>query len=334
MKTDTTIPLTAPEIANLWSGYHGDTLARCVFTHFAKTAEDAEIKELLLYALELSNKHIKRLQAFFDSEGIPVPIAFSDEDLNIEAPRLYSDSFYLGYVMNFGKQGMAIYAYALPVTSRKDIREYFTECLVSATEILNRSIDLLESKGIYVRPPHIPVQNTQEFVHKESYFYALFGDRRPVNGPEIAHLYANIVTNLLGKALIQGFAQAAPSQDIRDWFLRGRDISGKHIEVFSSILRDDNLPAPNIWDDGVTTSTIAPFSEKLMMYHIGGLNVFGATNYGVALPSSTRRDLAVMYGRLLAEIGKYGEDGIELMLKHHWLEKVPGAVDRDKITAQ
>ncbi|RIX59271.1 DUF3231 family protein [Paenibacillus nanensis] len=64
---------------------------------------------------------------------------FSDEDLNIEAPRLYSDSFYLGYIMNFGKQGMAIYSFAIAVTSRKDIREYFTECLASSTELLNRS---------------------------------------------------------------------------------------------------------------------------------------------------------------------------------------------------
>lgn len=334
MEPTVNIPLTAPEISNLWAAYQGDTLSRCVLSHFAATAEDPEIKELLLYAIELSNGHVARLLDFFNRDGLPVPAAFSDEDLNAEAPRLYSDSFYLGYLMNFGKQGMVIYAYSIPVSSRRDIREYLTECLVSATELLNRSIDLLESKGIYVRPPRIPIPEAPEFVHKESYFHALFGDKRPVSGPEIAHLHANIVTNLLGTALIQGFAQVAGSQDVRDWFLRGRDIASKHVEVFSSLLRDDHLPAPNIWDDAVTTSTTAPFSEKLMMTHIGGLIATGAVNYGVAAPNSPRRDIMAVYGRLLAEIGKYGEDGVEIMLKHHWMEKVPGAVDRDKIAAK
>lgn len=231
MEPSVKIPLTAPEISNLWAAYQGDTLARCVLTHFAATAEDPAIKELLQYALGLCNMHIARLRDFFNSDGIPVPAAFSDEDLNAQAPRLYSDSFYLGYLMNFGKQGMVIYAYSIPVSSR-------------------------------------------------------------------------------------------------------RDVAGKHVEVFSSLLRDDHLPAPNIWDDAVTTSTTAPFSEKLMMVHIGGLIATGAVNYGVAAPNSPRRDIMDTYGRLLAEIGKYGEDGVEIMLKHHWMEKVPGAVDRDAIAAK
>ncbi len=123
MDTTVKIPLTAPEIANLWAAYQGDTPSRCVLTHFAATAEDQETKELLLYALDLSNKHIARLRDFFTDEGIPVPSAFSDEDLNAEASRLYSDSFYLGYLMNFGKQGMVIYAYSIPVTSNSEANE-------------------------------------------------------------------------------------------------------------------------------------------------------------------------------------------------------------------
>lgn len=325
------IPLTAPEMANLWSGFQGDTLARCVFTHFVATAEDKEIKELLSYALELCNKHITRLQGFFEKEGFPVPVGFSDEDVNTQAPRLYSDSFYLGYLMNFGKQGVALYAYALPITSRLDIREYVSECLASATELLNRSITLMETKGLYIRPPQIPVPEVQEFVHKESYFFTLFGDQRPVNGSEIGHLYANLLTNLNGKALVQGFAQVSPTPEIRDWFLRGRDIANKHIEVFSSLLRDDNLPAPNLWDDAVTTSTTAPFSERLMMYHIGGVNAIGVMNYGAAVSYSPRSDIMAAYGRLIAEIGKYSKDGLDIMLQRHWLEKVPGAVDRDAL---
>ncbi|CAI6035160.1 DUF3231 family protein [Cohnella sp. JJ-181] len=327
------IPLTAPEIANLWSAYQGDTMATCVLSHFADTVEDTQIKDLVLYCLEISERHVQWLSEFFQAEEIPVPIAFTNEDVTRGAPRLYSDEICIGYIMNFGKQGMMIYSMAIPVSSRKDVRDYLTGCMESSAEITNRAIDLMESKGIYIRAPKIPIPDSPEFVHKESYFFAVFGDKRPVNGPEIAHLYANVMTNLLGKALIQGFAQVSRTEDVRDWMLRGRDIASKHVDVFSSILRDDNLPAPNYWDDGVTTSTVAPFSEKLMMFHIAGLNVASAANYGVAAPNSPRRDLVATYVRLLGEIGKYAEDGAEIMLKHHRMEKVPGAVDRDAIVA-
>ncbi|AFC29673.1 hypothetical protein PM3016_2797 [Paenibacillus mucilaginosus 3016] len=334
METAHNIPLTAPEISNLWSGYQGDTLSRCVLTHFAAHVEDTEVRELIAYALELCDKHITRLLGYFETEKIPVPQGFGDEDVDPKAPRLFSDIFYLGYLLNMGKQGMALYAYSVPVSSRQDIREYLSECLASSSALYNRTLDLMLAKGVYVRPPRIPVPEAREYVHKESYFYALFEDKRPVNGPEIAHLYANIVTNLMGKALTLGFAQTAVSKDIRAYLLRGHEISGKHVEVFSSLLRDDGLPAPNYWDDGVTASTTPPYSDRLMMYHIGALSATGAVNYGVAAPNSTRRDITSVYVRLIGEIAKYGEDGAELMLKHQWMEKIPGAVERGSLVHQ
>jgi hypothetical protein len=325
------IPLTAAELSNVWSGYQGDSLARCVLKHFLATVQDTEIKGLIEYALGLCEKHLARLKQYFVSENMPIPIGFTDEDVNEAAPRLYSDMFYLGYLMNMGKQGMALYSFALSVSSRKDIREYISECLSSSAAIYNEAVEIMQAKGVYVRPPHIPVQDTVEFVHKEGFFYGWFGDRRPVNSAEISHLYANIMTNHYGKSLVMGFSQVAKSAEIRDFMVRGRNIAQKHIEVFSAVLRDDNLPAPQSWDDAVMVSREAPFSDKLIMHHILGLNGAGVLNYGAAVAGSMRRDLIATYERLKVEISLFAGDGAEIVLKNGWFEKIPTAPERDAL---
>ena len=75
-----------------------------------------------------------------------------------------------------------------------------------------------------------------------------------------------------------------------------------------------------------------PFSDKLMVYHIALLNITGLGNYGMAISTSTRRDLIKEYMRLSGEIGLYAEDGANLMIKHGWMEEPPQAVDREKLS--
>jgi hypothetical protein len=66
----------------------------------------------------------------------------------------------------------------------------------------------------------------------------------------------------------------------------------------------------------------------LMMYHAASLSQAGQMNYGLALGTSMRRDLGLMFVRLMGEISKFAEDGAEIMIDHEWLEKIPGSVER------
>jgi len=160
---------------------------------------------------------------------------------------------------------------------------------------------------------------------------SILGKNRPLNAMELLHLVANISTNAMGRVVLSGFAQVASSQDVREFFVRGQDISQKHIEVLSLLLRDDDLSAPATWDSEVTDSTIAPFSDKLMMQQIVSLIALSMANYGAALGASTRADVAADYSRLMAEIAAFGEDGAQLMIKYGWLEQPPQAADRKEL---
>lgn len=144
-------------------------------------------------------------------------------------------------------------------------------------------------------------------------------------------LFNNIQTNAIGKTLIIGFAQTAKTKEVKEYFLRGKRIAQKHIDLFSDILKKEDLPAPMTWDTALTDSTIPVFSDKLMMFHVSAMIAAGIGNYGASMSGSSRRDLALRYASLKPEIGLYAEDGANIMISHSWLEEPPQTDDREQI---
>ena len=57
-----------------------------------------------------------------------------------------------------------------------------------------------------------------------------------------------------------GFSQVTTSDEIKKYFNRGKDIAGKHLEVLSSTLLKEDLPAPMTWDHDVT---IVHYAKKI-----------------------------------------------------------------------
>ncbi|MGF7032208.1 hypothetical protein J2T17_003130 [Paenibacillus mucilaginosus] len=325
------IKLTSGELAPLWTGYLGDSMANRVLHYFLRKVEDDEVRPILEYALSLTNEHMTFMDKLFRSEGFPIPVAFTDEDVQPDAPKLFSDGFMLFYLRQMGIGGMTAYSLALASSARLDIRDFYSHNLKTASELYNKTATLLESKGLLIRAPGIPFPDTTEFVQKEGWLNGLMGDRRPLNIIEITHLCMNILTNSLGQALMQGFAQCAKSKALKAYFVRARDIATKHVEVFSSLLRDDHLPAPQTWEAEVSDSVEPPFSDKLMLYHTVSLAGMGIGNYGAAVAGGMRRDLASVYIRLMSEVGTFVDDGGELLIRNEWMEKIPGAVERDAL---
>ena len=326
------IQLTSAELAALHQNYLGDSMSICVFGHFLETVEDPEIKTVVEHALNISLQHVESIKKIFNEENIPVPIGFTEQDVNKRAPRLFSDPFYLSYIKHMARGGLAIYGFLQPHVFRSDVLSFYTKCLQSTIELNNEATVLLQKKGLAVRPAYIPYPDKNEFVHKQSFLSGFMGDKRPLTGMEITHLYANIQTNKLGEALSIGFSQVAQSNKIRKYFLRGKEISEKHIKVFSGYLRDENLPVPMTWDHEVSKSQEAPYSDKLMLFHFGLMNFSGSGNYGMSVAASQRKDIAAIYTRLNAEILLYAEDGANIMIDEGWLEQPPLSVDRNQLS--
>ncbi|MEK4159435.1 MULTISPECIES: DUF3231 family protein [Paenibacillus] len=254
-------------------------------------------------------------------------------DVNKEAPRLFTDDFYLFYIQNVGKMGMEFYTMSLSNCARLDICEYFTECLNESARLLNKATEIMLTKGTFIRAPFIPVSKKVEYVQKQSYIAGWFGHRRPLNAIEMSQIYFNLIQNQLGRTLLMGFSQVAKSKQVRDYMVRGRDIADKHVEIFGSLLSKEFLPSASAWDTMPTESTVTPFSDKLMMFQTATLNAIGIAHYGRALSLSPRRDLGANYVRLTAEISQFAEDGTNIMIENEWLEQPPQATDRDQLAS-
>ena len=331
METQHNVNLSSVEIANLWTAYMNNSMSVCVLTYFAANTNDTEIKSLVEFALECSQKNCQEVRAIFEEENYPVPFGFTQHDVNLKAPKLWTDILHINYLDQMSKAGFLAFGFCASLAARLDVREYFNRCLIRITEINNRTKNLLLEKGLFLRPPTIAAPKQVDFVQKQGFLTGWFGERKPLLAMEIMHLYHNIQTNAIGKAIIMGFAQVASSKDVRDFMLRGKEIAVKHIEIFSSLLRDEDIPVPTSWDSDVLDSTLSPFSEKLMLFHVAFLSAAGIGNYGSAISISTRRDIITHYSRLVAEVGLYTEDGANLMINHGWLEEPPQAIKRAEL---
>ncbi|MGM8365725.1 DUF3231 family protein [Virgibacillus sp. W0181] len=329
---ETNVQLTSAEIGSLWSAYQSDSMAIQVLNYAMNHVKDEEIRSILQYALDLSQKNVTFIQTLFTTEQIAVPEGYSNQDVNINAAPLYTDDFFLLYIQNLGKLGMNAYTLALSNAARSDVFQFFKQSLSNATELLDQAVQIKLSKGIFTRPPYIPYPQMIEYVNKQNYLSGgWFSDKRPLNAIEITNLYFNVERNTIGKALITGFSQVAASKEVRQFMSKGRDISRKHTDIFSNLLREDYLTVPVAWDAQPTDSTEAPFSDKLMMFHILTMNASGIGEYGTALGVSERADLSVTYTRLTAEIAKFLKDGADIMINNGWMEKPPQAADRKQI---
>jgi hypothetical protein len=326
------IRLTAGELSQLWAQYLNDSASVCLLTFFLEKAEDGEIKPLIEFALGLSTSHIQKVAAILTEERNVVPTGFSIEnDVDVTAPRLYSDSFVLNFLNQMSKVGLTTYAASVSASVRKDIKAYYMECLTETMELYHRSTELLLSKGLFIRSPNLPNLEKVEFVKKQWFMLDVIGEKRPLVAAEVDHLFSNMQRNALGVAALTGFSQVVKDKDVKQFFLKGLEIGNKHIKLFRDKLEECKLPAPMGWDSEITNSTAYTFSDKLMMFFTSGLIALSVGYYGTAVSQSPRADLASMYNRLSMEVQMYSEDGANIMIKHKWLEQPPMAPDRDEL---
>jgi hypothetical protein len=332
MKSEHDIKLTSAEISQLWFNYMNDSMSICILKYFLRKVEDEEIRPVLEYALELAQAHLKKIAFIFNNEEVPIPHGFKEnEDVDITVPPLFSDTYYLYHLQQWGMLGLDAYSISLTLAARSDVFQYFSECIDESKELLKKTVNVLLSKGLYIRAPYIESPKKVDFIKKQSFLTGWFGERRPLTALEITNLYANLQRNVFAMATFIGFTQVAKSKEVGRFMKRGKEIAAKHIEVFSSIFNENALPASVSWDSEVTDSTDSPFSDKLMMFYINAIATRAVGYYGTSLSVTLRRDLSAHYIRIMGEVLKYAEDGTNIMIDHGWMEQPPRVIDHDEL---
>lgn len=326
------IRLTSSEITGLWTQYIQVTMSICISKYVLATITDPEIISLFKYTLGLSKKHLEKVERIFNSEKLDLPKGFTENDVNLNAPPLFSDTFWLVYIHDMSMHGLAGYTISFSVSARADLRDHYNLCINDTMDLYNKSIDILLSKEIYQRSPYFSTKNRSNSVTEFTFFMDLFGEKRPLNTMETGNIYFNLKKSIVTKTLINGFSQVIKDQEVHNFFDNCLSAISKNINIFTTVLAQENLHSPNLLDGETTNSNIAPFSDKLMTFHIGFLFHLAATYYATATITSMRIDVighcdaAIL--RDLKIIALFGK----LMLKKGWIENLPEADDRREVT--
>lgn len=324
----TRISLTAPEISSLWTQFMFETMSIGFIRYALEHLEDQDIIEIYQNSLELSERHVQKVKGFFEGENYPIPKGFTESDVNIHAPRLFQDTFYLFYMYIMTLQGLTGYALSVSTSIRADLRQYFITCNTETMALFEKNIDVLLNKGLFSRPPVLQPPENIDFIKHQSFLTGWFGERRPLTGIEIGDITFNMNKMHMHIALKVGFSQVAASKKVRQYINRGMEISTKHIAAFEKIFREEMLHSPVSWQSHVTNSTTSPFSDKWMMYQVQLSSQIAIAFYGAALSVTSRADIAEKYMAMTTELVRYAEDGVNLMIEKGWMEEPPKASDR------
>lgn len=332
MTSNHIVGLSSTEIAGLWSTYINDSLSICISKHFLHHSNNEDVKPLIKLSIEKSENHIEEIKAIFEKEKIPTPKGFSDEDIDLSVGALFFDLFPISYAYGMSRISLMTYGILVSNVARKDIRDFFSKCLTSALDLYNTTVNLMLSKGIYDRPPMIPYPEKIEFVkEKDTFLSKWLEKKRPLNVLEISEMFFNIERNYFGLVILTGFIQVAKDDEIKQFLLKGKELALKQINFLNHTFTKDDLLGTIMVNSEVTTSTLSPFSDKLIMNLVTSLNTQGISYLGHALSISSRIDLASEYLKLIPEILQYGKEGTEIMIKRGWMEEPPHAPDRGEL---
>ncbi len=328
------LKLTSSEIGTLWGEYVNGTMTDIVNRYMFSIIEDESIKKVFLIAIETFEKQKKQLVSFIEKDGFPVPIGFTESDLKKSAERLFSDTFCLNYLHIMTLHGLLGHTTALSVSVRKDIREFYKSCDNDAKNMYDLTIELLLEKGKFQRDPYFYPNESPEFITTKDFTDGFFGKGRLLSATEIISISLNIKKSIMAKALSIGFSQVTESKEVRKFFEQSEKTADENIQALSKIMHKDNLPVPMSWESEITTSKDSPFSDKLMLYHIGFLSQTAQVYHGTGLAAAMRTDLGIVYEKAILKTLVITKNWFDIMMKNKWLEQPPLAPNRKEIAEE
>ncbi|MEH7223653.1 DUF3231 family protein [Bacillus sp. JJ1566] len=323
------LELTATEVSNIWSSFLMNSMKQRLFEYFFETTEDSKIKQVIEKVLNQSRKNINELTDIFVKENLNVPLGFTDEDVRVDATKVFSDTYILTFCFDLTHLSMSTYPSAISDCTRKDIRKHFQDNIAFSVNIQNEIVDLMISNGTYLKPPQVAIDSEVEFANNFMYLNGFFGGSRPLNTAEIANISRVIHRAQFSKMVFVTFSKLAPTKGLKQHFGKGRDGIEKVLDSLQEILEKENIPISASGDYQISNVEISPFSEKLMLFFVNTcLGIFCFTMVNQALTSSLRTDIVSKLEKISDDMKKYYGMGLLLAIKEKWFEQPPQAVDR------
>ncbi len=323
------VELTVNEVSNLWSSYLMNSMDQRLFEYFYASSEASEIKLVIEKMLNQSKKNINELSDIFVKDNLTVPLGFTDEDVRVDAHKVFSDTFILHFCFDLTHLWLNTYPIALSDCSRNDIRDHFQVNTAFAVKIQNEIVNLMLSQGVYLRPPQVAIDSEVEFADNFMYLNGFFGGSRPLNSAEIANVSRIIHRAQFSKMVFVTFSKLAQTKELKQHFGKGRDGIEKILDSLQDVLEKENIPISASGNYQISEVELSPFSDKLMLFFVNTcLGIFCFAMVSQAITSSLRTDIVSKLGNISNDMKKYYGLGLLLAIKEKWFEQPPQAIDR------
>jgi hypothetical protein len=327
--------ITSSELGALWLTYQEKTMILRMLEYFIEKADDEKSKGIITNLYGEIDPYVGKITETLQNEGAVIPVGFTSQDVNKGVPKLYDNGFDIMFIRLLKEISMGLHSLNITMAYREDIVMIFKELTAITQKYYNLCTQYLLEKGMLARPPYVSMPNSVEFVKDTSYLGGLainpFSEKRTLNTVEVAHLHHAIESNITGMQMITGFAQCANKGEVKNFFNEGAEIAKSIVKELSETLLQSDIQIPEPSGGNATRSTVAPFSDKLMLYCTSLFCSFSMGGNSLGTAFSLRNDLPAKMTIFMKDIFEYSHKGAKIMIRNGWMEEPPQMEERKQI---
>ena len=333
MTTEAKVQITSSELGSLWKTYMALSEEVLVYDFFKDKTIDAEAKNIITSYMAEGENMINEITSIFNSEGAAIPIGFNSQDIFKDAPALFDDVFHITFLRQMMKLDFAFDAVYTAISFKREVQNVIKLHYDVSFKYYTMATEYLLKKGVFAKPPNVTMPKQAEFIEDKNYMsgFNLFSQKRTLNTIEVGYLYESLEFNVFFMKLLTGFAQVAEDNAVKKYFSEGMELGKKNIDKLSSELLESNIQPSTTWAGSVTESTMAPFSDKLMMFIVGLLSTTPLGYSALGTSFSFRNDLPLMLTIIAKDLFSFAKEGAKLMIEHKWMEEPPEMEDRNQL---
>lgn len=327
--------ITSSELGVLWLTFQEKTMILRILEYLIEKADDEKAKDIMTNLYGEIDNYVGIITETLQNEGAVIPVGYTAQDVNKEVPKLYDNGFDIMFVRVLKEISMGLHSLNITMCYREDIVLIFKELTAITQKYYNLCTQYLLEKGLLVKSPHVSMPKSVEFVKDNHYLSGLainpFSEKRSLNTVEVAQLHHSIESNVFGLQMITGFAQCANEAEVKNFFNDGAELAKSIVKELSETLLQNNIQAPQTAGGNATRSTIAPFSDKLMMYCTSLFCSFSMGSGSLGTAFSLRNDLPAKMTIFMKDIFEYAHKGAKIMIKNGWMEEPPQMEERNQM---
>jgi hypothetical protein len=334
MTTEAKIQLTSSELGILWMTYQSTSASLLMYDLMKEKTIDKEAQNILTSYISEAQNVKNEIVKVFNSEKAVIPIGFDERDLIREAPPLFDDVFHIMYLRQIIKLNFQHSAIFSAMSYMKEVHDILKLNYDIADKYYVMTTNYLLGKGVLTRPPYVTMPKQVEFIEEKSYMsgFNVFTDKRSLNTIEVGYINEAIQSNVFGMQLMTGFAQVAKENEVKKYFIQGKELSKKIVTELSDVMMQSDIQPPSTWAGKATDSTDPPFTDKLMMYITSLISSSSMAFNVLGTSYSMRSDLQLKLGLISKDVFQFAKEGAKIMIKHKWMEEPPQMEDRNQLT--